>query len=162
MSRKKHDKLPQAIDEKKTSVLKLLTFWERQKNFSTQLSNKLNDICELMKVHSNFLEEAYIQHVGCFGKKNNFGPLIEGFSFLTNNMEQLQNQTTKAFEKTDFVITELKQEKKTFSTSKNEEALTSSYYKLQEYLRWETPLLFINFFHAFSTLFFYWRIVLFL
>ncbi|EAL50761.2 RhoGAP domain containing protein [Entamoeba histolytica HM-1:IMSS] len=43
--------------------------------------------------------------------------------------------------------------KKLFYSSKNSETLTSTYYNLNERIKWETPLLFSNIFHAFQTLF---------
>ncbi|EDR22751.1 T-cell activation Rho GTPase activating protein, putative [Entamoeba dispar SAW760] len=153
MKKRGHDKSIQAIETKRQQIPKVVSFWEKQRSFANIFNQKISELCDLMKSHADFLETATIQQITGFDKSCYSETLLESFVFITNSFEAAGQEITTTFGKTDEIILYLKQIKKLFEKNKNPETLVSTYYKMTERLKWESPLLFTNIFHAFQTLF---------
>ncbi|ELP92752.1 T-cell activation Rho GTPase activating protein, putative [Entamoeba invadens IP1] len=150
---KNHDKLGELFEQKKQQIPKIFNFWEKQRSFSILFSNKLAELSDIMKTHAAFLEETCIQQIPGFDRSINAETLLEGFVFLSNTFESTQSEIIRSFEKTNETIHQLKSLKKLFDKNKDPEKLTKAFYESTERIKWESPLLFINVFHSFQTLF---------
>ncbi|EDR29908.1 T-cell activation Rho GTPase activating protein, putative [Entamoeba dispar SAW760] len=153
MKKRSHEKVIKSVETKKQELPKILSFWEKQKMFLFNLNQKLSDVCELVKAHCSFLEESQIHQITGFNKNCHSEHILEAISFIGSGFDILKQEMVCSNNKADEIINELKNMKKLFYSSKNSETLTSTYYNLNERIKWETPLLFSNIFHGFQTLF---------
>ncbi len=54
---------PEWIESKKQELPKILNFWEKQRTFSNNFNVKMNELCEILRNHLQFLETSTIQQI---------------------------------------------------------------------------------------------------
>ena len=144
------NKINPEIELKRQKLNSIHIFWEQQKIFNSQFSTKMNEMITILKNQYSSIEQGVVNEIIGFSKQDNSETFIEGVSFITSMFEQFNEAFTKTYQKVDIILNDIKETKKLFEKNKNQEMLTSSFYQLSEYLKWETPLMICNFFSAFE------------
>ncbi|ELP92707.1 hypothetical protein EIN_371090 [Entamoeba invadens IP1] len=139
----------ETVDSKRLQLPKLSVFWDKHRAFLSSANSKLQELTDLLKSYSSFLTENIDQAFVPQGNKGVAEPIVSGLQFLVTNLDALQQDILSTVGKTEEMTFDLKQLKKLFEKTKNQETLTTAFYNFTTKSSFEIPLLYVNFFNSF-------------